>query len=420
MALARYTIGEPMFHDIGVICQGKTTGNACFWNSIEDVAWNRSVAPIARFAGGTAFSRLPRSPCTECHLGPDAFFVPRADLYARIDVALKPDVWYTPIVPDGWPRNRGPLTTLESVPLAAGQKACTSCHNAASRSQFAAPGVDAHGYCLMLAVTYTGDCEERRASMPPDHPGDPAYRPQYDEFIRQCARTATHPTVPAVGAVSCSVFDNGYANASTLGDAVYFAGPEQACVPDGTAQGYCRRWFGRCTLLATGRPVNFMIFDNGETNRSAAADAVYVRDANVACVSDATPTGTCRRWFGLAHLRGRPPGPLLSVQRRLCGQGRADARDLLSRTGGGLHAGRHVDRHVPEVVRAVRVVIAALGVDHRDLWLGRSRTRDLREVDAGARFRRCFVAWRHTRTSDHRSRTPVHRHDRTGHVARAV
>jgi hypothetical protein len=93
---------------------------------------------------------------------------------------------------------------------------------------------------------------------------------------------------------------------SAAADAVYVRAPRQACIPDGTSTGTCRKWFGRCQT-GNGRKVLFRVFNDGDTNQSVRADAVYFPAPNRACIPDGTPTGTCRRWFGLASLQnGRP------------------------------------------------------------------------------------------------------------------
>lgn len=102
--------------------------------------------------------------------------------------------------------------------------------------------------------------------------------------------------------VLCRTFDDGYANLSALSDAIYIRSPRQACIPDGTPTGTCRKWFGRCQTR-NGRSVVFKVFNDGNANRSRPADAVYVPATNRACIPDGTPTGTCRRWFGLPTLQ---------------------------------------------------------------------------------------------------------------------
>jgi hypothetical protein len=100
--------------------------------------------------------------------------------------------------------------------------------------------------------------------------------------------------------VTCRVFGDGYAYTSAPADAVYIRAPRQGCIPDGTPTGTCRKWFGRCETR-NGRKVLFKVFDDGDTNQSWLADAVYVPQPNRACIPDGTALGTCRRWFGLAE-----------------------------------------------------------------------------------------------------------------------
>jgi hypothetical protein len=106
------------------------------------------------------------------------------------------------------------------------------------------------------------------------------------------------PHIAAAQPVTCSVFDDGYALMSSPADAVYFAGPQKACIPDGSASGNCNRWFGRCATPDK-TPVYFRAFDDGAANLTAPFDAVYDRAPNSVCVPGG-PQGDCRRWFGMA------------------------------------------------------------------------------------------------------------------------
>jgi hypothetical protein len=111
--------------------------------------------------------------------------------------------------------------------------------------------------------------------------------------VDSCAST------PDSSTIACSVFNDGYSDLSTLSDAVYFAGPQTACIPDGTPGGLCRRWFGRCVSTSDNVAVTFKAFDDGDSNATMSSDAVYNRAPNVVCIPDGTPAGNCRRWFGM-------------------------------------------------------------------------------------------------------------------------
>ena len=103
---------------------------------------------------------------------------------------------------------------------------------------------------------------------------------------------------PTGAAVTCRVFNDGYASATGLSDALYFRANSSICVPDTTAKGTCRKWFGRCQT-PTGERVNFTVFNDGATNRTPPSDAVYIRKPSAACTPGGTGTSNCRKWVGL-------------------------------------------------------------------------------------------------------------------------
>lgn len=101
-------------------------------------------------------------------------------------------------------------------------------------------------------------------------------------------------------AVQCRVFNDGNASQSALSDAIYVRANSSICIPDGTATGRCRKWFGLCrTMDAASQPVRFKVFNDGDTNQTALSDAVYPNAPSVSCIPDGTARGNCRRWFGL-------------------------------------------------------------------------------------------------------------------------
>jgi len=105
---------------------------------------------------------------------------------------------------------------------------------------------------------------------------------------------------PRVPEVECFVFDDGFQRMEGPSDAVYFAGPGEACIGDESTKGKCRKWFGRCRTKGEHVPVHFETFEDGHNSPSAANDAVYVRAAGSACVADGSRAGTCHKWFGEA------------------------------------------------------------------------------------------------------------------------
>ena len=102
--------------------------------------------------------------------------------------------------------------------------------------------------------------------------------------------------------VSCFVFDDGYTNLKGPSDAIYISGRPNdrgaACIPDGTANGKCAKWFGRCFTNRTRVPVTFSVFDDGYSRMTGPSDALFVPKPGQVCEPDGTASGTCRKWFG--------------------------------------------------------------------------------------------------------------------------
>ena len=113
------------------------------------------------------------------------------------------------------------------------------------------------------------------------------------------------PPPPPQEAIVCSVFDDGGSNLQGPTDAIFISGRTtnneqgKACMPGGQF-GVCRKWFGQCHTVTTNVSVTFNVFNDGSANLAGPSGAIYIpKNGNQACVPDATATGTCRRWFGL-------------------------------------------------------------------------------------------------------------------------
>lgn len=115
------------------------------------------------------------------------------------------------------------------------------------------------------------------------------------------------PPPPPQENVVCNVFDDGDTNQQGPTDAIFFSGRKnnsldergKACMPGGQF-GICHKWFGGCQTVTTHVSVKFSIFNDGGGNPVGPSDAIYIpKDGNQACVPDGTSTGTCRRWFGM-------------------------------------------------------------------------------------------------------------------------
>lgn len=86
---------------------------------------------------------------------------------------------------------------------------------------------------------------------------------------------------------------------SGLSDAIYVKGDSLACTPNGS-DGTCRKWFGRCVTADSSKlNVLFKVHNDADSAQTNMSDAVYMKSSGVSCVPDGSPDGECRRWFGL-------------------------------------------------------------------------------------------------------------------------
>jgi hypothetical protein len=105
---------------------------------------------------------------------------------------------------------------------------------------------------------------------------------------------------PAPGTpVQCMVL-NDDGSRSNLSDAIYYYAPGLLCAPGGS-QGVCAKWFGNCSVIGEGTPVTFAVFNDANTAQTGQSSQVYARGNNEACIPDGTSTGTCRKWFGASR-----------------------------------------------------------------------------------------------------------------------
>jgi hypothetical protein len=116
------------------------------------------------------------------------------------------------------------------------------------------------------------------------------------KWFGRCSTTQTG--VP----VDFNVFDDGYANLVGSSDAVFINGIGQACIPSGTATGTCRKWFGRAKAN-DGRSGTCIVFGDGYINQSNRSDAVFINRSNHACIPSGTAQGTCQKWWGRCNVQ---------------------------------------------------------------------------------------------------------------------
>lgn len=118
-------------------------------------------------------------------------------------------------------------------------------------------------------------------------------------------------TIPIGQGVECFVFGDGYSSMAGPSGAIYFTSDGRACIPDGSPQGTCRKWWGRCrTTDASHTPVTFRgaqlspLVDT--VFWSNPSDAIFNRHHEFwffskwaeSCLPNGTPDGECYDFFG--------------------------------------------------------------------------------------------------------------------------
>jgi hypothetical protein len=98
------------------------------------------------------------------------------------------------------------------------------------------------------------------------------------------------------------VFDDGGNNDGGMSDSIFVLRPDQACIPSNNGPGTCRKWFGH-GITADQRDVLCDVFDDGSQNIEGPMNAIsnlgiQGQENLDACIPDQTSTGLCRKWFG--------------------------------------------------------------------------------------------------------------------------
>jgi hypothetical protein len=136
---------------LGIICSGKESGKACFWdNQVNDktVPIPKGLfKPLAGFAAGPELEGGEGGICTSCHRGENPFIIhplTALGLPNLKGLQLRTDRWYKPIVAAAWPQNPGP-GSYSAPEGSAGE--CTECHIQAKIGRF--PSLEAASqYCV--------------------------------------------------------------------------------------------------------------------------------------------------------------------------------------------------------------------------------------------------------------------------------
>jgi hypothetical protein len=152
---------------LGIICLGKKSSKACFWDYPGPIKKGK-VVPLTSFLGGPDLEcQGGGGVCTDCHAGENPFVI-HPD--TALDLPnLKADDFYKPLVSSNWPQNPGPSTLLDSI---GSERQCTECHRkGGSGGRFPNVSTATNGYCTsVLGLAFA-----TQGTMPPDLPGDPRY-----------------------------------------------------------------------------------------------------------------------------------------------------------------------------------------------------------------------------------------------------
>lgn len=136
LALPRYPSEKAKAASLlGLICVGKKSSKACFWDSPNGVDFVRDVpVSIDKFLGGAALANNGQGTCTACHAGENPFIVhPDKPPFSGLTSKLMPNNWYAPLVDPSWPQNPGPISVLDKV---SSEQRCDSCHQQGIAGRF--------------------------------------------------------------------------------------------------------------------------------------------------------------------------------------------------------------------------------------------------------------------------------------------
>lgn len=172
---------------LGIICMGKSSGKACFWdNQSNDSQFPISKGvpiPLSQFAGGAELEGGTGGECTDCHTGENPFIVHPGTALALGNVMM-PNTWYKPLVHPSWLQNPGPSNLLACVPLGPNDSSCLGCHagGMAGGGRFPAVSTALSTYCNLILGSALN------LTMPPGQVGSPAYTKHKDALLAACAK----------------------------------------------------------------------------------------------------------------------------------------------------------------------------------------------------------------------------------------
>lgn len=148
IALPRWGPGKASA-TLGIICQSRTTGKACFWDNrphaggaLFTIAEMDSNSVRNDWVNGRDPALIGGGKCVMCHRGGNVFLIhPNTPLALPAPAfQTNPAVRYTPLTTLGW--TNPAATVVPAMP--AGQQTCAGCHEVGNTS------VEAASYCVFL------------------------------------------------------------------------------------------------------------------------------------------------------------------------------------------------------------------------------------------------------------------------------
>jgi hypothetical protein len=109
-------------------------------------------------------------------------------------------------------------------------------------------------------------------------------------------RTETNAKVLKASTKGSQISKTPHANLVGPSDAVFINPSQQACIP-GTANGTFQKWFGR-GHSSDNRSGDCIVFGDGYINQSNRSDAIFIGSGQQACVPSGTAQDTCQKWWG--------------------------------------------------------------------------------------------------------------------------
>lgn len=224
IALPRYPQGSDRAALFGLICVGKQSRNACFWDNPRGTQFQKNV-PVAidQFVGGIDLVPNGQGVCTDCHAGEDPYVIhPDNPPFVGITSEIMPIGWYRPLVDASWPQNPGPTSLLDAE---ASTSRCDSCHRIGSAGRFPdASSTILPGWCNVVFATAVGGGATN--TMPPAGLGPQSdYQNHINAIKNLCDRKVTPgEIVPATG-----LSDNsGVISSPLIFDPIYACGTRVA------------------------------------------------------------------------------------------------------------------------------------------------------------------------------------------------